>query len=172
MVFKNPFKKATKALNIEGNVPSEVVYVVPINYQTPNLPVYYDFEDQMSLMKAYENNPIVQAVIDIRANAYANGRIYAKDLKTGEIIKDFAASKNGNLVKLGKILNNPNPLQTRKGLFSENKIYKYVFGMSYLNRVCSDIGHPLDSLQALNNLPPYLIQTQVTGKFFSQAKLN
>lgn len=136
MGVKNWFKKENKSMNLENGVPSEVVYMIPINYQTPNLPVFYDFEDQMALLKAYENNPIVQAVIDIRANAYANGRIYAKDLKTGEIIKDFAISKNKQLISLGKIFNNPNPLQTRKGLFSENKIYKYVWGILFKQSLC------------------------------------
>lgn len=46
-----------------------------------------------------------------------------------------------------------------------------MFGESYLNRVCADFGHPIDSLKALNNLPPYLLQTQVTGKYFSQTEI-
>src|SRR5690606_4982699 len=64
-------------------------------------PVWKNLSELIYLLNCYYHNPIVQAIINIKAEAFANMKFYVKDLKTKEVIplEDYEADK-GKLYNL------------------------------------------------------------------------
>jgi len=68
-------------------------------------PVWRNLSELSYLLKCYYENPVVQTIINIKAEAFANIKFRVKDLKNGEIVPlaDYKADRD----MLKKLLKKP-----------------------------------------------------------------
>lgn len=134
-------------------------------------PIWRNLTELIYLLNCYYDNPIVQAVINIKAKAFSNIKFYVKDLQSGEIIpiEDYD-DDNGTLHNL---LRQPNPLQNTSEWLCQLKINHEVFGNSYAYGSVP-VGYEdiftHEDIVALNNLPPYCMSSVLTGKWLDATK--
>ena len=136
------------------------------NFIARGIPVWRNLTQLTYLLKCYRENPIVQAVINIKAEALSNVLISVKDLKTGDIIPldDYEKDKG----KLRDLLSQPNPLETTTEWLRNLKVNYEVFGNSYVYAsvpVGFESSFDYTEINTLKNLPPYNIVPILTGKW-------
>lgn len=134
-------------------------------YITTAVPVWKNFSELIYLLNCYYENPIVQAIINIKAEAFSNMMFEVKDLKSGEIVPldDYDKDKG----KLKTLLGQPNPLQSTYEWLTQLKVNKEVFGNSY-TYASIPTGFKFKSykdITVLNNLPSYCVSPLLTGKW-------
>lgn len=123
---------------------------------------FITYDNPTKLLYTYQTNPIVNAVINIKANAFSNLRFKIEDLKTGEILP-LEKYQDSN-VKL--LLTKPTAFQNIQEWLKKYKTDEGVFGNTY-TYASVGIGMPmrLDNINTLNLLPPYLTKPVATGKW-------
>lgn len=131
------------------------------------LPVWRDLSTMKYLLDCYMENPIVQAIINIKAEAFANIKFSVKDLKSGEILplEEYTSDKG----KLQSLLSSPNPLQSTYEWLKQHKVNREVFGNGYVH-ASVPIGYETRrftyrDINVMNNLPPYCVTPVLTGKW-------
>ena len=118
------------------------------------------------LLKAYCENPIVQAVINIKAEAFSNIKFSVKNLANNEILplEEYEADKG----KLSSLLGQPNPLQGTFEWLRQYKVNHEVFGNGYAY-ASIPIGYENNftyrDINVINNLPPYFMNPILTGNW-------
>lgn len=135
-------------------------------YQVSGMPSWRNLSELSYLLACYKENPIVQAIINIKAEAFSNIRFKVKDLKTGEIlpIKEYEADKGA----LSKLLSRPNPLQSTLEWLRQFKVNHEVFGNAYSYAalpVGFENNFSYEDISVINNLPSYKVVPQLTGKW-------
>lgn len=135
----------------------------PSTYISTGSPVWRNFTELIYLLNCYYDNPVVQAAVNIKAEAFANIRFSVKD-KDGEIIplEEYESDKG----KLHNLLKQPNPLQSTYEWLRQLKINREVFGNGYVYAsvpVGWESSFTYEDINVLNNLPPYCISTVLTG---------
>ncbi|MCP4984865.1 MAG: phage portal protein [Colwellia sp.] len=118
------------------------------------------------LIRCYETNPVVNAVINIKADALSNMKYEVKDLSNDEIIplKDY--DKDGG--KLKELLSSPNPIQNGIEWLKQYKINYEVFGNGYIYAavpVGAETIFDYTMINVLNNLPSANTKPIPTGKW-------
>ncbi|MBO0323469.1 phage portal protein [Muricauda sp. CAU 1633] len=133
------------------------------------LPVWRDLSTMKYLLDCYQENPVVQAIINIKAEAFANIKFSVKDLKSGEILplEEYTSDKG----KLQSLLSSPNPLQSTYEWLRQHKVNREVFGNGYVH-ASVPIGYEKGrftyrDINVMNNLPPYCVTPVLTGKWLS-----
>ena len=133
---------------------------------------FISFDSPVKLLNSYKSNPIVNAVINIKANAFSNFRFKIEDLKTNELfyLKDAPDSN------IKKLLTKPNPWQTSTEWKKMCKIHEGVFGNVYLYGSLpsgfTNIKFSGDNVSVLNFLPPYLTKPIITGNWLDATELD
>ena len=81
-------RNKTKAVNKTNNIVDLNNLATTLNstYISKGIPVWQNFSELIYLLDCYYSNPIVQAIINIKAEAFANMKFEVIDLKTGERI--------------------------------------------------------------------------------------
>ena len=135
-------------------------------YISTGTPVWRNFAELIYLLNCYYENPIVNAIINVKAEAFANIRFKVQDLKSGEIIdlKDY--QDDGGV--LNNLLKKPNPRQTRTEWLRQLKVNDYVFGDAYVYAslpVGFENSFTYEDIAVLNNLPSYNVCSVLTGKW-------
>lgn len=133
-------------------------------------PVWKNFGELIYLLDCYYSNPVVQAIINIKAEAFANMRFKVIDLKSGETtpLEEYEGD-NGDLATL---LAQPNPLQSTKEWLKQNKVNYEVFGDSYMySSIPLGYEQVFDytDISVINNLPSYNVATTLTGNWLDAA---
>lgn len=82
---------------------------------------YFSFTGQKSVIKAYEKCPPVASIINRKAQAFSNGKIYILDKEGKDATGDISD-------RLRKLFKRPNPLQTWKQFDMQGYIYQQSFG--------------------------------------------
>lgn len=147
-------------------------YTLPTStFISTGMPVWKNLSELIYLLECYYTNPIVNAIINIKAEAYANIRFKVKDLKTGEIIplSDYEADKG----KLKQLIKKPNPLQSTMEMFKQYKVNREVFGNAYIYAsvpVGWESKFTYQDITSINNLPPYCTTPVLTGKWLDAEK--
>ncbi|WP_435415875.1 phage portal protein [Polaribacter aestuariivivens] len=136
-------------------------------------PVWRNLSELIYLLDCYEDNPVVQAIINIDADAFGNMRFKVKDLKTGEILPLNQYEKDNG--SLSKLLNNPNPLQSTKEWLKQIRVNYKVFGDGYIYGsvpVGFEDTFDYQDIKVLNGLPPYMMSHVLTGKWLDATDKN
>lgn len=145
---------------------SNISSIASSTYISTGSPVWRNFSELIYLLDCYYTNPVVQACINIKAEAFANIKFQVKDLKSGEILDLEAYEKdNGDLYQL---LKQPNPLQSTYEWLRQLKINREVFGNGYVYAsvpVGFESNFTYQDVSVLNNLPPYCMSTVLTGNW-------
>ncbi len=129
-------------------------------------PVYRNLYTQAYLLKCYEQNPIVQSVINIKANAFSNMRFFVRDIKSGEEtpINEYERD-NG---KLSELMNSPNVLQSSYEWLRQFKINFEVFGNGYMSMfvpIGFEDKFDYKDVLTINNLHSNCVVPVLTGKW-------
>lgn len=145
--------------------------IPPSVFLTKGTPTWQNLSELIYLLDCYYSNPVVNAVINIKAEAFANMRFKVKDLKTEEIIPLKQYDADGG--KLRQLLSKPNPLQTGSEWLRQLKVNYEVFGNGYVYGMIP-IGwenrFTYEDIEVLNNLPPYCISPVLTGNWLTATK--
>lgn len=161
----NFFKKKPKQTDLKqksAGVNNHVGH--PSFFITDDTASWLDLTTPGSLLGQYKNNPAVNAVINIEANAFSNLRFKIKDLKSGEVTT-LEESKDEDIKKL---LKSPNPWQTTNEWLRSFRINKLVFGNGYLYAsvpVGYENSFDYTDVKVLNVLNSYLITPKITGNW-------
>lgn len=112
-----------------------------------------------SSLRAYQQCPIVSAVINKMAQCSINGKDYIMDADEKESVLPQAEA-------LRKLLLKPNPLQSGKEFKSQNRIYKKIYGYCPV-LILKPAGYERDfSKWKMWNLPPWMIQVEDNTEMF------
>ena len=136
------------------------------NFIVDGLPVYRNLSSQLYLLDCYENNPIVQSIINIKANAFSNIRFIVRDLKTGEELPLSEYEKDNG--KINEMLSSPNPSQSTYEWLRQFKINFEVFGNAYMYAFVP-VGYEdrftYEDINTLNNLHNACLKPVLTGNW-------
>lgn len=113
---------------------------------------YNAFSDIESL-EAFTCVPEVNAVINMKANAFSNGRPKVVDDKGKEYPDE----------PILKLLKSPNWFQAQKEFMKQTKIFHEVYGNEYLYGFFG-VGFKLEDTKALFTLPPNLVKSEYKEK--------
>lgn len=125
------------------------------------------------LMQCYQSNPVGNAVINIKADAWANMRYKILDLKNGEEIAINEYTADGGILK--KLLFKPNPRESGIEWRKAYKVNYEVFGNSYVYAsvpVGAEKTFDYKQISVMNNLPPANLETIITGKWLESTELS
>lgn len=106
---------------------------------------------------AYNYCAPLAAVIDRLAEAHSNGRVEFIDEDTSVTVKKW--NKNPKLVRVRKLLKNPNPFQTWEEFDSQQQVYSKLFGYCPVFAVCP-VGMDKSYTRAMFNLNPFFCMPQ------------
>jgi len=156
---------------------------IPTVTINPSLPFLYNnniwiktTQSPEKFEKEYYKNPVLHAVVNVKASLESNARIFLRNIKTGELIsvEKFRenSTKDAIVKKMFRLINNPNPLQSRKEFFALNSIFKDVFGYAFLygNSVSEQIN--IKDVQVLWNVWPQYMKPTLTNKYWEQFQEN
>lgn len=127
---------------------------------------WIDLYNEWLLMSCYEWNPVVNAVINIKADAWSNMKFEIRDLKTDDIIpiREYTADNS----KLQKLLAQPSPLASSFEWLKQYKVNYGVFGNSYVYAtipVGKENTFSYKDISTLKNIPATNIKEKITGKW-------
>lgn len=126
---------------------------------------YFSYSGHDSAVKAYRKCPPVTAIINNKAQCFINGQTWIMNTMGKQATSNDAK-------KLKKLLNNPNPLQTRRSFEAQGYIYQQLFGYQMILPI-KPVGFE-DNIDAtyLWNIPPFMVDIQETKKLFYQSDTN
>lgn len=162
-------KMAVKSL---GGTPAVNSTLLPsTTFISHNTPVWRNLSELSYLLKCYCENPIVQAVINIKAKAFSNVLFSVKDLKTGETTPLDKYDADGGRLK--RLIERPNPMQSTFEWLRQFKVNYEVFGNGY-SYASVPVGYEnsfdYTDINSINNLPPYAITPLLTGKWLDATR--
>lgn len=112
-----------------------------------------------SSLKAYQQCPVVSAIINKKAQAVTNGVI---TIKNGE----GKESQTVQAKAIRKLMANPNPYQSGKVFRAQASVYKQIYGYCPV-LVIKSVGFEYDiSTWKLFNLPPWMLTIQDSDDIF------
>ncbi|MES2004332.1 MAG: phage portal protein [Bacteroidota bacterium] len=113
-----------------------------------------------SSLTAYQNCPVVSAIINRKAQCAVNGQTVILD-------ETLQASDKPQAKLLKKLLKRPNHLQTGKQFKAQNKVYLQIYGYCPV-LVIKPVGFEDDySKWKLWNIPPWMIQVEDNTELFT-----
>lgn len=152
---------------------------VPDIYASPEVPFLFNNNvwirstpSPTKFEKEYYQNPVLHAVVNAKASLESNAKIFLRNIKNNELIsiEQFRErdTKDKFVRKLFRLINNPNPLQSRKEFFALNSIFKDVFGYAFIygNSVTNDIN--VRDVEVLWNVWPQFMKPELTKKYWEQ----
>jgi len=139
-------------------------FVNSVMYQ--DTPTWKSLRGFDTLFSWYKTNPILYAVVMIKAREYANMKLRVRNRKT-LLIEPETTSKIIP-AQVYRILKRPNPTQSTWEFLKQRKIFLEVCGNTFTN-FATPLGLPvkLENIQALWNVWPQYMEVMLTGKYFS-----
>ena len=145
-------KKAVKAAVSQLGL-SSLMY--SNSFTVNGVAAWRDMSKLRYLLKCYLENNIVQAVINIKADAMSNMKFFIKDLKDGELVPIEDYDKDDGLLK--ELLLKPNPLQSTNEWLKQFEVNRNVFGNAYslfsIPEGYSPSNFDYKDIISINNLP-------------------
>src|SRR5665213_180012 len=112
-----------------------------------------------SSLTAYQLNPVVNSIINRKAQCLINGKVYIMDSKGKE-------SKTLQAVQLRQLLLKPNYYQSGREFKAQNSVYEQIYGWCPVLKVIP-VGYENDfSKWKIWNIPPWMIQVLDNNKLF------
>lgn len=131
-----------------------------------DVPMWHSLSGFQSLVDWYISNPILGAVIDIKAREYANMRIRVRNKNTMEL--EPYSSQKQIPKRLYQIVNKPNATQYQWEFLQQRKILKEITANSFTYANWSmSTPQKLENLTALWNAWPQFMEVKLAGKYFS-----
>lgn len=112
-------------------------------------PLHSGTFDELDYICAFNEIPELNAVINLKARTFSNGRVKAVNEKNEEVPGFWAAN----------LLNNPNYFQDGKEFMRQTKIFHEVFGNEYVYHLFP-VGFGYERTKALFSIPPNLIDLE------------
>lgn len=136
-----------------------------------NTAQWHQLSGIQSLFEIYLNNPVLRAVIDIKARESANMKIVIENINTNTIEPEN--TRKAIPAKLYKLFSKPNPLKSSMDFWYERKILRDVAGMSftYANFPFS-FGKSPDNIRTLFNVWPAYMEFQLGKSYFEATELS
>ncbi|MAX71808.1 MAG: hypothetical protein CMC76_12050 [Flavobacteriaceae bacterium] len=159
------------SITVSSSAQNALRLIPPSTFLTTGTPVWQNFSELIYLLDCYYSNPVVNAIINIKAEAFANLKFKVKDLKTGEIIPLEQYDADGG--KLRQLLKKPNPLQTGSEWLRQLKVNYEVFGNGFVYGMIPigwENNFTYQDIEVLNNLPPYCVSPVLTGNWLTATK--
>jgi hypothetical protein len=160
-------------LKAATSVPISEKTVVPVSYSKRGWNI--SSIDSKNLEKEYYQNPVLHAIINTKASLESNAKIFIRNIKNKEIISldrfQYNSTKDQVVKKMFRLINNPNPLQSRKEFFALNSIFKDVFGNAFFYANSANNINVMD-VEFLWNVWPQFMTPKTTGKYFDQIDIN
>lgn len=126
---------------------------------------YFKYTGHNSSLKAYEQCPPVNAIINRKAQAYINGKTWVLNTKGKESMTEPAS-------KLRKLMEKPNTLQGWEEFEAQGYIYQQLFGFNIILPIKpAGFTENIDATY-LWNIPPSMVDIEETNKLFYQSNLN
>lgn len=148
------------------------VEVVPMEYrgkdgaswfveQMGSSTFHFRYSGSSSSLKAYEDCPPVNAIINRKAQAYINGKTWVLNTQGKEATNEAAK-------KIKALLDKPNPIQSWEEFEAQGYIYQQLFGW-YMLLPIKPVGFK-DNIDATSlwNIPPSMVDIEETNKLFYQ----
>lgn len=130
---------------------------------------YFKYEGFDSCIKAYNDCPEVNAVINAKAQAFINGDTFILT-KTGKGKGKEATSGPAN--KLRTLFNKPNPLQSWEQFEAQMYIFVQLFGYCPILMI-KPAGYTENiDTTSMWCIPPPMVSTTPTGKLFKQTEID
>lgn len=134
--------------------------------------VWINLSEDLDFLRCWEENPVLRAVLEIKARAKSNMILKVKDIKSGEYVTAQNTIRP-DAKPLLKLLSRPNPLQSGAEWMFSREVNYGVFGNSY------DYGSlptgfkqfNFSNITSIKQLPPYLVSYTLTGKFWEQSTI-
>lgn len=115
--------------------------------------MHFNYENINSSLKAYADCPPVNAIINLKAQAFMNG----KTLLTNSMGKAKGKPATGELAtKINTLLTRPNPIQSWAIFETQNYIFQQVAGYCVVVPI-KPAGFPNSYATALWNVPPWML---------------
>jgi len=176
MKFSERFKLATRIIrerNIVKSVPN--IQFTDSASGLMSGDTRYSKYNYTALENEYGKNPVLAAVINLKADYLSNASISVKDVKTGEIItnKDYKRNKSIDPIvkEMFRIINNPNPLESTKEFLSILSIFKDVFGNSYIYGNSATDSVNIRDIGHMWSVWPQYMKPVLGGKYFDAYEL-
>jgi len=130
------------------------------------------YGNDLEFLSAFERNPVLRAIIEIKAKAKSNLIFRIYDTKAKEYI-DLDRTRRPDLLNLIKILRRPNPLQSYSEWQLLSEVNYSIFGNAYDYGTLPDGFTELNyqTITSIKQLPPYLMGYDLTGRYFDQTTL-
>ena len=130
-----------------------------------NSPYWQRLTGMQSLFDWYHKNPVFYAIVQIKARASANRKFFVKNRKTGKVEPESTLKTIPAMIY--KLLNQPNPLQSRWEFLKQKKIFDEVCGNS-LTYGNAPMGFKpsINNIKTFWNIWPQYMQFELTGKYF------
>ena len=126
---------------------------------------FFSYSGHKSAMRAYQKCAPVPSIVNRKAQAYINGKMYVTD-KDGEEVETDQAKR------LRKILRQPNPLQTWKQFEAQGYIYQQLFGYCPV-LVIKPVGFKENIYAtAMWNIPPFMCKIEEADSLFYTTKVS
>lgn len=124
----------------------------------------------LDYLKTWKENPVLRAVLEIKARAKANMIFKVKDLRSGEYIT-LDSRKRIDAKPLIQLLKQPNPMQTYSEWLFQREVNYGVFGRSFdYGTTPSGFNFKYDNITSIKQLPPYLTTYELTGSWIEQTR--
>lgn len=124
--------------------------------------IHFGAESCVDYARAYFDCPPLSAIINHKAQSYANGKTWI--LNTNGKAKDQEAT-GSEATRLRKLMSQPNKLQTWKQFEAQNYIYTQLFGFCIV-LIQKPIGFENIDATALWNIPPHICDIRESEKMF------
>jgi hypothetical protein len=137
-------------------------------------PVWLNLTEYSHYLNTYITNPILSAVIDIRARYASNMLIQLVEVDTDEVI-DKNHKRYKEFESFLKVLKQPNPLQSTWEWLKYSSINLDVFGNSYdyfSIPAGSEKNYTYKDINVINNVYPYVVAPILTGKWLDATSID
>jgi hypothetical protein len=128
----------------------------------------FSYTGHSSAVKAYSKCAPLTAIINKKAQAYINGKVYIVNKKGKARDKE---SKSGVAEKITTLRAKPNPFQSEREFDAQQYIYQQLFGYCLVLPI-KPVGFTNIDATALWNIPPSMVDIEETRKSFLAAKNN
>lgn len=130
-----------------------------------NSPQWLDLKKTQALFDLFCTNPIYYATVMIKARETANMKFCVENKKTGETEPEDTTKEIP--AKIYKLLNKPNPFQSRWEFLNQQKIFREVAGNSFVYATTPlGVKKSISDITTLKNIWPQYMEVKLTGQFF------
>lgn len=136
------------------------------------LTTFTNLNSRLQQAKCYRLNPVLNAVLNVIADAEANKKWFVKDSK-GELTPLKEYDSDGGVLK--RLIYEPNPLQSGKELDKQFSINRNVFGNAYQYAsipIGFESNWTYEDVTVINNLPPARVCPKITGKWLDATTID